>query len=282
MLLPEFVHPTRRTPLIREADGYRCPATGEKFPDQDGVPAFVEKGLAEHMDSERDSFMNWLKSSLRQSPRLYLFLIFLISPVLLGGLSTRKFLERFPVGSRVLNLGSGVHRPRPDIVNVDIFFYPGVNVIANGEELPFADASIDAIICENLLEHVPRPHIIVAEMLRVLKPGGQLYVVMPFIYPFHACPNDFYRWTGRGIRELLRDGEVLDVGARAGPTSGLVAQLGAWFAIAFSFGHEGLYNILSLVGLVIFCPIKVLDLVLGRFPTAMHAPGQIYAVAKKR
>lgn len=278
----EFVHPRSKTSLIRDVDGYRCPISGEVFPYQNGVPVFVQKELAEHMHEEREGFINWLKSSLRQCPRLYLFLIFLISPVLLGGLSTKNFLKRFPLGSRILNIGSGVHRPRPDIVNVDIFFYPGVDVVASGEELPFADGSIDAIICENLLEHVPHPEKIVAEMLRLLRTGGELYLVMPFVYPFHACPNDYYRWTGRGIRELLRNADVLDVGARAGPTSGLVAQLGAWFAIAFSFGHEGLYNILSLVGLVIFCPLKVLDLVLGRFPTAMHAPGQIYAVARKR
>ncbi len=281
MLALEFVHPKKRLPLLRDGTGYRCVETDEYFQDQNGVPAFVERLLAIHMENERSGFINWLKSLLRQSPRLYIFLIFLISPVLLGGLSTKKFLKNFPQGSRILNIGSGVHRPRPDIVNIDIFFYPGVDVIANAEELPFADNSIDAIICENLLEHVPRPDDIIAEMLRVLKKGGQLYLVMPFIYPFHACPNDYYRWTGRGIRELCRDAEVLEVGARAGPTSGLVAQLGAWFAIAFSFGREGAYNVLSLIGLVIFSPLKIFDLILGRFPTAIHGPGQIYAVARK-
>lgn len=279
MHLP-LVHPKDHTPLTREADAYRA-ASGEVFRDVAGVPCFVPLQLSEHMDEERSGLINWLKTTLRAWPRLYLFLIFLISPVCYSGLSAKRFLERFPKDSLLLNIGSGVHKPHPDIVNVDIFHYEGVDLVANAEELPLPSNSVDAIVCESLLEHVPRPEKIVAEMYRVLKPGGGMYIVIPFVYPFHASPNDFYRWSITGLKELLKEGEIEKIGVRAGPTSGLVGQLGTWFAIVFSFGYEPLYNVLSLVGLLLFFPFKFLDLLIGLYPTALHGAGQFYGVAIK-
>lgn len=282
MTTPTYVHPKTYAPLTRDANGYKCISTGDVFPDQHGVPAFVPASLAEHMDEERSGMINWLKTLLRKWPWLYLALIFVISPVCFTGTSAKKFLKNFPKGSLFLNIGSGVHKPHPDILNVDILYYKGVDVVANAEELPFATGSVDAIVCESLLEHVPRPQKIVDEMYRVLRPGGQMYIVIPFIYPFHASPNDFYRWTRTGLLEMLKAGEVDKIGSRAGPTSGLVAQLGCWFAIIFSFGIEPLYHLLSLVGLVIFFPLKFLDLLFGWYPTSIHGAGQFYAIARKK
>lgn len=48
---------------------------------------------------------------------------------------------------------------------------------ANGEALPFADATFDRVHCSWMLEHVPRPQAIVTEVCRVLKPGGSCQFV---------------------------------------------------------------------------------------------------------
>lgn len=277
-----LVHPKTHTPLVRERDGWKCAGTGEYFPDCDGVPSFVPQNLAAHMDEERKGLINWVKTVLRASPMLYVALIWLISPVCFSGVSAKKFLSRFKKGSLMLNIGSGVHKPHPDIINTDIFYYHGVDLVANAEELPLPTGSVDAIVCESLLEHVPNPKKIVTEMYRVLKPGGQIYIVIPFVYPFHACPNDFYRWSITGLRELVKDGEIEKIGTRAGPTSALTGQLGTWFAIVFSFGYEPLYNLLSLVGLLIFFPIKFLDLIVGCYPTSIHGAGQFYSITTKK
>lgn len=277
-----FVHPVKHTPVVREDGGYRSKETNEFFADQSGVPSFVPPELALHMDEERSGLTNWVKTVLRKWPWFYVFLIFLISPVCFSGLSAKRFLKRYPKGSLMLNIGSGVHKPHPDIVNVDIFYYKGVDLVANAEELPFPTGSVDAIVCESLLEHVPRPQKIVDEMYRVLRPGGGMYIVIPFVYPFHASPNDFQRWSVTGLRELLKAGHIEKIGTRAGPTSALVGQLGTWFAIAFSFGYEPLYNLLSLVGLLIFFPFKFLDVIFGWYPTAIHGAGQFYSVSIKK
>jgi len=277
-----FAHPTKHTPVVRENGGYRSKETNEFFADQYGIPSFVPPALANHMDEERSGLINWVKTQLRRSPTLYLFLIFLISPICFSGLSAKRFLKRYPKGSLMLNIGSGVHKPHPDILNVDIFYYKGVDLVANAEELPLPTGSVDAIVCESLLEHVPRPQKIIDEMYRVLKPGGGIYIVIPFVYPFHASPNDFQRWSVTGLKELIKAGKIEKIGTRAGPTSALVGQLGTWFAIAFSFGYQPLYNLLSLVGLLLFFPLKFLDLILGWYPTSIHGAGQFYSVSIKK
>lgn len=282
MRLPQYVHPRHHTPLTRIENGWRCEKTNDVFPDQHGVPSFVSAELASHMNEERSGLINWVKTTLRFSPRLYVFLVWLISPVCYTGVSAQRFLRRFKPGALMLNIGAGVHKPHPDVVNIDIFYYKDVDLVANAEELPLPSNSVDAIVCESLLEHVPSPEKIVAEMYRVLKPGGQMYIVIPFVYPFHACPNDFQRWSVTGLRELISEGDVECIGTRAGPFSALTGQLGTLFAIVFSFGWEPLYNLLSLVGLVLFFPVKFLDWIFGRLPTSIHGAGQFYSISTKK
>jgi SAM-dependent methyltransferase len=276
-----FVHPKTHAPLRRH-DGGHIADNGDFFPDQYGTPSFVPPELATHMDEERTGVVNWAKTLLRKWPWFYLFLIFLISPVCFSGLSAKKFLRRYPKGALMLNIGSGVHKPHPDILNVDIFYYKGVDIVANAEELPLPTNSVDAIVCESLLEHVPYPEKIVKDMYRVLKPGGAMYIVIPFVYPFHASPNDFQRWSVTGLRHLLREGDVEVIGTRAGPTSALTGQLGTWLAIVLSFGSESLYNVLSMLTLLVFFPLKFLDLIFGWYPTAIHGASQFYAVSRKK
>lgn len=279
---PVFVHPVSHVPLVAEANGFRCPQSGDTFSVHNEIPVFVPEALRGHMEEERQGLENTLKTLLRKSPLLYRFLIFMISPVCFSGLSAKRFLKRFEKDAKGLNVGSGIHKFGENILNIDIFYYEGVDVVANGEQLPFADESIDAVICESLLEHVPRPNVIVDDMFRVLKKGGEMYVVIPFVYPFHACPNDFYRWSQTGIQHLLKQGEIVEVGVRAGPSSALMGQLTTWTAIVLSFGITPLYNLLTILLPLIFFPIKFLDILFGRYPTAIHGAGQFYAVAKKR
>lgn len=51
--------------------------------------------------------------------------------------------------------------------------------VASAEEIPFDDASFDMVTCQTLLIHVPKPDRVLAEMYRVLKPGGLLVVAEP-------------------------------------------------------------------------------------------------------
>ena len=59
--------------------------------------------------------------------------------------------------------------------------------VANGSRLPFANASFDKVICAEVLEHIPDYESVLAEILRVLKPGGTLAVSVPRFGPEWVC-----------------------------------------------------------------------------------------------
>lgn len=69
------------------------------------------------------------------------------------------------------------------------------DIFADATQLPFGNESFDAIACFEVLEHVPEPYIALAEIGRVLKPGGIAAISMPFLYPEHDAPHDYQRWT---------------------------------------------------------------------------------------
>lgn len=58
---------------------------------------------------------------------------------------------------------------------------------ADALQLPFADGSFDKVICSEVLEHIPDYHGVLAEITRVLAPGGLLVVSVPRAWPEEIC-----------------------------------------------------------------------------------------------
>lgn len=67
----------------------------------------------------------------------------------------------------------------------------------------FEDESFDLVIMVEVLEHVHNPSLAIDEIHRVLKPGGQLLLTTPFLFPIHDAPNDFFRFTKFGLKKIL-------------------------------------------------------------------------------
>lgn len=63
------------------------------------------------------------------------------------------------------------------------------------EPLSIADDSFDTIICSDVLEHLHSPHVTVAEIARMLRPGGKVLISVPFVYGIHEQPHDHHRYT---------------------------------------------------------------------------------------
>ena len=79
-------------------------------------------------------------------------------------------------------------------VNISTEFRP-TDLVAPGDPLPFADGHFDAVLSFNVLEHIHDDVSALAELARVLRPGGALHVIVPWMYPVHGHPDDFNRHT---------------------------------------------------------------------------------------
>jgi SAM-dependent methyltransferase len=99
------------------------------------------------------------------------------------------------------------------------------------ERIPLRDDSLDAIISTSVLEHVRHPERFLAEALRVLKPGGRLFVHVPFAYPEHEVPYDFQRPTRYGLQAWLADAGFARVDVR--PDSSSTATVLSFLRSAF-------------------------------------------------
>lgn len=117
-----------------------------------------------------------------------------------------KLIEKHAQGM-VLDAGAGLRSVYyPNVVNAEIVDYPTTDVLAFADDLPFKDNSFDAVISLNVLEHVPNPFAAAEELYRVLKHGGDLYVAVPFLQPFHGYPNHYYNMTTSGLQGLFATG----------------------------------------------------------------------------
>lgn len=104
----------------------------------------------------------------------------------------------------VLDCGAGLRNVYfRNVVNCEIVDYDSTDVLAAAERLPFADATFDAVMSMNVLEHVKDPFRAASELIRVLKPGGELMCVAPFLQPLHGYPHHYFNMTRQGLMSLF-------------------------------------------------------------------------------
>lgn len=127
----------------------------------------------------------------------------------------RAVVEAFDPPGPVLEIGSyqvagqeAVGDLRPFFrgkayVGVDARPGPGVDLVADVEALPQADASVGTVIAMNTFEHVPRFWRGFDEIYRVLRPDGIVLVSCPFYFHVHAFPSDYWRFTPEALNLLL-------------------------------------------------------------------------------
>lgn len=73
------------------------------------------------------------------------------------------------------------------------------------QPLQFADNSFDTIILSDVLEHIRKPDLLLAEIFRILAPGGKLIMNVPFYYWLHEEPFDYYRYTKFALKAMGED-----------------------------------------------------------------------------
>ena len=76
-----------------------------------------------------------------------------------------------------------------------------LTIAAAGERLPFADASFDVVLCDNVVDHAEDPARIARELARVLAPGGLLYFTVNFHHAVYALASRLHAaWNAAGLR----------------------------------------------------------------------------------
>jgi SAM-dependent methyltransferase len=97
----------------------------------------------------------------------------------------RQLFSLVPAG-RVLDVGGGtahVKSARPDVLSVDILRFPGIDVVADAQRMPFQDNSFSGVVMLDVLHHIERPLEFLQEAARILKPGGRLAMLEPSMTP---------------------------------------------------------------------------------------------------
>lgn len=87
----------------------------------------------------------------------------------------------------VLELGSGagfLERFIPGLITSDIVHCPHIRIVLDGQQLPFADRTLRAIVMTNVLHHMPRPGRFFAEAARCVQLGGVVAMIEPWVTPW--------------------------------------------------------------------------------------------------
>lgn len=113
---------------------------------------------------------------------------------------------------RVLDVGCGAKpyypffEPYADAyVGVDVSENANADLVGTVESLPVEDASFDVVLCTQVLEHCDDPARAVAELRRVVKPGGRVLASTHGVMVYHPSPVDYWRWTHTGLERLFRE-----------------------------------------------------------------------------
>jgi SAM-dependent methyltransferase len=71
------------------------------------------------------------------------------------------------------------------------------------EPLALVDASYDHALLINVLEHIFDYRQLLTEAARVVRPGGTLALIVPFLFPVHPSPSDYWRFTQMTLAKEL-------------------------------------------------------------------------------
>lgn len=124
----------------------------------------------------------------------------------------KSALEKVPAGSRILDAGAGELKYKPfcahlNYVSQDFAQYDGkgdgaglqtsawdqtkLDIVSDIASIPEPDSSFDAVMCIEVLEHLPDPIAALREFARLLRDGGTLILTAPFCSLTHFAPYHF-------------------------------------------------------------------------------------------
>jgi SAM-dependent methyltransferase len=269
--------------LKKTARELQCPQCDARYPLVEGIPVLIRVGNALFRPDAYVRRRERAKraSSLRKlvpSPSVNLARDRVLSrfdellegtqgPVLLVGSGNQARSVR-----EALSLGGA-------LIAIDVSPDASVDAWADAHDLPVRDDTVSGVIVTAVLEHVLAPERVVAEIARVLEPGGVVYSEIPFMQQVHEGALDFTRVTAQGHRYLFKNFRELESGMVAGPATSLVWAI-EHFAGSVPSGDRAALYARGFARLMSFW-IKYADHLLAKRPRALDAASCTYFMGRK-
>lgn len=226
-LLEALACPACYGTLRNDGQQVTCNTCGAAYECPDGVPVLLlpemvghAHALEERFQAEKLSRNTLVRLGYRFRPPVSHF-----DPTSFKRM--RAMVAKLGPEAKVMDLGVRERPAAPGLISFDLFRFPGVQVVGDAHRLPFGDASLDGIISTALLEHVEHPEPILLEMQRVVRPGGLVYVEVPFLQGYHPDPIDMRRYTRPGLEQKVSEAgfTIVESGVSGGPFSMLAWML---------------------------------------------------------
>jgi hypothetical protein len=231
-----------------------CQDCKNKFPIRNGRIFFCDPiGATDTLDG----FKLWLRRVLENHYRTIADIVAPDLPVLRHRELRRVFDTRKEI---VLDIGSGSQRLDENIIALDITDYEGVDVICDVHALPFRAGSVDGSTSWGVLEHLDNPYKVVEGLYACTRPGGQSLHMIPFMFPFHASPADYFRFTHEGVKRLFGQWTTVAVRNPSGPVSLFLLSFVEFLSVVISFGNPKIKGMAYLGLCGVTFPLKLLDL----------------------
>lgn len=194
----------------------------------------------------------------------------------------KELSQRLDLNSQiVVDLGCGNHRIDENIIGIDVFDYDAVDLVCDIFKLPFKSNSVDAFVSRSVLEHVPNPWMIIQGCRNCTKSEGLGIHIIPFLYPFHASPYDYNRFTHKGLEALFNGWRILEQFNVTGPVTLFLVCMIEFLSILLSFGSEKIKSYLYLLLCLTFFPLKYLDIFFVRKERFLSMAPTILTVVQK-
>lgn len=154
----------------------------------------------------------------------------------------RRIAESLPYSGRVVDLGCG-SAPYRELILQKADEYIGVDWDGSAhdlrhvdvtadltEPLPFEDDYADTVVSFQVMEHLPDTALFLNECHRILRPGGRLFITVPFMWHVHEAPHDYYRFTRYGLQYLCEKHGFEDIS--------IEENTGFWQTFVLKFNYE--------------------------------------------
>jgi len=151
--------------------------------------------------------------------------------------NTKLFIKNriFQKNAKILDIGSGISKGPGNwlwknnvtdksiiILRMDIVDAVNVDIVCDATSMPKDLVNFSSVILQSVPEHVADIKMLISESKRILKPGGYIYIEMPFLQGVHGDPFDYWRLTPEGLKLLVFPYFVISSGVSGGPIGSLI------------------------------------------------------------